>query len=180
MWKNARKKEGERWGDQFREQDKVSEKKRREEGTLFCHFLCQTILSCPGDKILVTSAQHQYDHLTTVASLDNSHISVLYVHNQAVFCASINWSTFNPVWIEERGKKATSKTHRVRRAARYCVVLCCVQMQILLQKLIFQAEQEVFSLKNKKPNHTQTSKMGEIACITFAHRIMFGNPIKII
>lgn len=76
-------------GDQFSKQDKVSEKKRREEGTSF-HFLCQNILSCLGDKILVTSAQHQYDHLTTVASLDNSHISVLYVHNQAVFCANIN------------------------------------------------------------------------------------------
>lgn len=76
-------------GGQFSKQDKVSEKKRREEGTSF-HFLCQNILRCPGDKILVTSAQHQYDHPTTVASLNNSHISVLYVHNQAVFCANIN------------------------------------------------------------------------------------------
>lgn len=84
-----RRRERDWGGGQVSKQDKVSEKKRREEGTSF-HFLCQNILRCPGDKILVTSAQHQYDHLTTVASLNNSHISVLYVHNQAVFCANIN------------------------------------------------------------------------------------------
>lgn len=91
MRERRRERDGRRGGgDQFSKQDKVSEKKKgREEGTSF-HFLCQNILSCPGDKILVTSAQHQYDHLTTVASLNNGHISVLYVHNQAVFCANIN------------------------------------------------------------------------------------------